>query len=114
MSMPAGGPDPADTPRRHDGRDGAGADTPEQIREQVERTRAELGETIEALSAKTDVTARAREKTAQLRERAAATTGELKDVAAHGVRAARDNRTALLVAAGAVALLLLVWRRASD
>lgn len=117
MNTPSGGGQPADTPRRldgHGGSDAQGADTPEQVREQVEQTRLELGETIEALSAKADVTARAREKTAELRQRAAVATGELRQVAALGARAARDNRAAVLAAAGALALLLLAWRRAAD
>jgi hypothetical protein len=32
--------------------------TPEQVREEIEQTRAELGDTVAALSAKTDVKAR--------------------------------------------------------
>lgn len=38
-----------------------GGEVPEQdaLRARIERTRAELGETVEALAAKTDVTARA-------------------------------------------------------
>ena len=40
----------------------ADADNPEQIREHIEETRQELGETVEALAAKTDVKAQAKRK----------------------------------------------------
>jgi hypothetical protein len=39
----------------------AGSNNPDVIRQQIEETREELGDTIEALSAKTDVKARVRE-----------------------------------------------------
>ena len=38
------------------------ADGPEQIREQIEATREELGDTVEALAAKTDVKAQTKRK----------------------------------------------------
>ncbi len=41
---------------------------PERIREEIEATRRELGDTVEALVAKTDVKARAHEKVASVRE----------------------------------------------
>jgi hypothetical protein len=41
---------------------------PVQIREDIEATRRELGDTVEALVAKTDVKARAQEKIASARE----------------------------------------------
>jgi hypothetical protein len=43
---------------------------PERIREEIEATRRELGDTVEALVAKTDVKARAHEKVASVRESA--------------------------------------------
>lgn len=45
---------------------------PDALRDEIERTREQLGETVEALVAKTDVKARAQEK-------AAAVSGRLKD-----------------------------------
>ena len=54
---------------------GALPDDPEQLRLEIERTREQLGETVEALVAKTDVKARAREQAEQLSQR-------LKDTAA--------------------------------
>ncbi|MEV0895970.1 DUF3618 domain-containing protein [Actinoplanes sp. NPDC049802] len=43
---------------------------PEQLRTEIERTRAGLGGTVEALAAKTDVRTRARRAAVDLRERA--------------------------------------------
>ncbi|MFJ4487349.1 DUF3618 domain-containing protein [Streptomyces longwoodensis] len=81
---------------------------PEELRERVERTRAELGRTVQALAAKADVKARAREKAAEAGRHASRTVGELK---AQGVQLARDNRTVLLVAAGVVLVTWLALRR---
>jgi Protein of unknown function (DUF3618) len=64
-------------------------DNPEELKQEIERTREQLGETVEALAAKADVKAQARAKasqvtgrlrsrTAQARQRAAATTGRLR------------------------------------
>jgi hypothetical protein len=63
--------------------------TPEEIRREIERTRRELGDTVEALSHKADVKEQARQKKDELQERVA------------------SNRTPLLVAGGVVALLVL-------
>ncbi|MEU6093080.1 DUF3618 domain-containing protein [Streptomyces sp. NPDC047085] len=54
---------------------------PAELREQVEHTREELGQTVQALAAKTDVKARAQEKAAEAKEQAAAKAGELKEQA---------------------------------
>jgi Protein of unknown function (DUF3618) len=67
--------------------DTTGGGTPpksaEALTEDIERTRQELGETIEALVAKTDVKARvqhrAAEVSANLRSRAEATIGKARD-----------------------------------
>jgi hypothetical protein len=64
--------------------------TPEEIRREIERTRRELGDTVEALSHKADVKEQAREKKAEVQERV------------------KSNPTPLLVVGGAVALLILV------
>ncbi|MFD7705439.1 DUF3618 domain-containing protein [Streptomyces caelestis] len=58
------------------------ASSPQQLREQVERTRTELGKTVEVLAAKTDVKARAQEKATEVKEQAVARAGELKGQAA--------------------------------
>lgn len=48
--------------------------TPDEIREQIDETRRELGETVEALSAKTDVKAQARDA---VQETKATVTGKV-------------------------------------
>ncbi|AGS67291.1 DUF3618 domain-containing protein [Streptomyces collinus] len=58
------------------------AQSPEELREQIEHTRHELGDTVQALAAKTDVKARAQEKAAEMKEQAAVKAGELKEQAA--------------------------------
>jgi hypothetical protein len=48
---------------------GRGPVDPETLRAEIRRTRAELGETVQALAAKADVKARARESVSQARQR---------------------------------------------
>ena len=43
--------------------------TPEELRRQIEATRRELGDTVDALSHKADVKEQARQKTAEVQER---------------------------------------------
>ena len=65
--------------------------TPEEIRREIERTRSELGDTVEALSQKADVKEQARQKKDELQERV------------------RANPTPLAAGiAGGLALLLLL------
>ncbi|MCX5015277.1 DUF3618 domain-containing protein [Streptomyces sp. NBC_00555] len=110
-----------------------GSPTPDELREQIERTRDELGQTVEALAGKADVTAQAKEKTSAVRERAAEKTALVadqirvktqhaaqlvKDTTPEPVldnlgqvaRAGRANRKPLLVA-GAVLVVFLLVRR---
>ncbi|AYV31870.1 hypothetical protein EES41_34545 [Streptomyces sp. ADI95-16] len=109
---------------------------PEELRAQIERTRDELGKTVEALAAKTDIKARAKQKAAAVKEQAAEKATLVSDQirtkterAAHLVKdkttdpdplfdpagraatAARANRTPLLVAAGAALVVVLLVRR---
>jgi hypothetical protein len=81
---------------------------PKELRAQIERTRAELGETVAALAAKADLRARARDRvggiTARARRRAAA--------AGDAVPARTAWPLAAVAALGAVAAVALVaWRR---
>ncbi|WP_327418657.1 DUF3618 domain-containing protein [Streptomyces sp. NBC_01233] len=110
-----------------------GTPTPDELREQVERTRDELGQTIEALAGKADIKAQAKERTAAVKEEAAEKTAAVadrirgktrhaawlvKDRAPEPVVAevgrvasvARAHREALLVAGAAVVVFLLVRR----
>ncbi|MFB7467804.1 DUF3618 domain-containing protein [Streptomyces sp. NPDC056224] len=110
-----------------------GTPTPEELRELVERSRDELGQTVEALAGKVDIRAQAKEKAAAVREQAAEKTalvaGRIRgktrhaaqlvkdttpepvlDKAGQVARAARAHRKPLLVAGVALAVFLLVRR----
>ena len=65
--------------------------TPEELRREIERTRRELGETVDALSHKTDVKEQARLKKEEVRE-----------------QVSQNPIPLIAVAGGAVALLLLL------
>ena len=90
------------------------ADDPEALRDQIEQTREDLGETVEALSAKADVKGQVREKVderkAQLRDQQAQAQAKLNEVKGQ----AQENPTPFAAAAGGLlALLILIglWRR---
>src|SRR3954470_19778479 len=51
--------------------------TPEQLRAEIEETREDLGDTVEALAAKTDVKTRARERADELKRTALAKKEDL-------------------------------------
>jgi cobalamin biosynthesis Mg chelatase CobN len=75
----------------------------EALREEIRQTRAELGETVQALAAKADVKARAKEQVEQAKARvkaqAAETTGKVRDAAL----VASDKVRHAAVSAGATA-----------
>ncbi|MDG4809127.1 DUF3618 domain-containing protein [Micromonospora sp. WMMD1120] len=72
---------------------GNGTGDTEALREEIRRTRVELGETMEALAAKADVKARLRESAEQakerMREQAAQTVARVRGQAARGAGMAR-------------------------
>jgi Protein of unknown function (DUF3618) len=68
-----------------------GSRDPEQIREEIEAIRRDLGDTVEALAAKTDVKAHVRERVQR-------------------TRASLPNPVVLGAAAAAVAVALVAWR----
>jgi hypothetical protein len=104
-----------------------------ELKQEIERTREQLGETVEALAAKADVKAQARAKasqvtgrlrsrTAQARQQAAVAAGRLSKatpdpvqrVAVKTAATGRDRRVQLVMAAGAVVLAWLAiarWRQ---
>jgi CHASE3 domain sensor protein len=108
-------------------------DDPQQLTEDIERTRGQLGETAEQLAAKADVKARAQAKASQLsghlkgtagqaRQQAVAAAATISKVtpepvqraAAKAAATARQRRVTLAVAVGAAGLAWLViarWRR---
>lgn len=110
---------------------GAVSDDPEQLRLEIERTREQLGETVEALVAKADVKARARERAELLSQRLKGTTAQVKEQAAARTSQARAQATAragqarsqlagqrraqaglaALAAAGVVAGVIVIRRR---
>lgn len=53
--------------------------TPDEIREEIEQTREQLGDTVEALGAKTDVKGRAQEKVEEVKGTARAKVEEVKE-----------------------------------
>lgn len=103
---------------------------PDQIRAEIEETRAELGETVEALAAKVDVKAQLEEKKEQFKGRlqekqdeARATAAEVKEklfhVTAHDVKNAvrqvparvQQRRKPVLISLGVLAAWMLRRRR---
>jgi ABC-type transporter Mla subunit MlaD len=111
----------------------SGPPTEADVREDIERTRQQLGETAEALAAKADVKARARQKATQLKEQAATRAAQVKEQAATrasqvkeqaATRASQtrgqaasswgDNPAALAAAVAAVVftcIAIVLWRR---
>jgi hypothetical protein len=102
--------------------------SPEELRDDIERTRDQLGDTVEALAAKTDVKARTQQKVAEVRagaqQKAAEVAGQVaqqaKSLASH-LPDQSDKRSGALIVAGvamlAVAAWLMVsrpWRNRSD
>jgi ElaB/YqjD/DUF883 family membrane-anchored ribosome-binding protein len=82
------------------GRDTTGSADPDQIKAEIEATRAQLADTVDQLSARLDVPARARERAARAKDTA--------------VETYRESPPAVI--GGAVALVglvvgLVVWRR---
>ena len=98
---------------------GAGADD---IRADIEATRHELGETVEALSAKLDVTHQAKQKVDDTREAIADRADALREkgsqVGARAVDVATDDAGVLrpvvpaaVLAIVAVVVGVVIWRR---
>ncbi|WP_320774695.1 DUF3618 domain-containing protein [Streptomyces sp. CRN 30] len=82
-----------------------GAKGPDELRRQIEETRAALGDTVEELAAKADVKARAQAQMA-----------DLKGSASYAVRTVRERVPMAAVAgavgvAAAVAVGVYLWRR---
>jgi ElaB/YqjD/DUF883 family membrane-anchored ribosome-binding protein len=94
---------------------------PDELRREIEETRAELGDTVEALSHKADVKARAREKAEERKQVATAkaeelkqkvsqaTPDEVKSAASGAATTARDRPEVPAIAAALLFGLLLGW-----
>jgi ElaB/YqjD/DUF883 family membrane-anchored ribosome-binding protein len=97
---------------------------PSEIREEIEQTRGEMGETVEALGHKADVKTRAKESVAakrgQVKERISGATpdaGQVKQGAKRAAGVAQENPIGLAlgsVAVGFVAGMLLPSTRVED
>lgn len=99
-----------------------GADT-EELRQEVDRARHDLGETVEALAAKADVKTIAREKAAHARSAARDRAVSARQAAAARASSAREAATserarttartggAVVASAGAAIALVTVWLR---
>jgi anti-sigma-K factor RskA len=98
------------TARQSRGR-ASGVPAEAELREDIERTRRQLGDAAEALAAKADVKARARQKASQVREQAIARASQARDQAASGWR---SNPAAVGAAGAAVVfacIAIALWRR---
>ena len=88
------------------------SDPKEQLQRDVERTRRELGETVEALAHKADVPGRVKEQAHETRVRMINATDEavasLPEPVAEQVEKARRHPVA--VAAVFAVLILLIWK----
>jgi Protein of unknown function (DUF3618) len=87
-----------------------GAKGPDELRRQIEATRARLGDTVEELAAKTDVKARARAQVAELKGSASHTVHSVQE----HVHVPKVPRAMVLGGLGvgvAVAAGVWVWRR---
>lgn len=84
-----------------------------EMQEEIERTRAQLGNTVDELAAKADVKAKAKEKAAQMRTMALDRVGQAQTVARRVVL----GRVPVGRVAGAVAVVVVAsvavrrWRR---
>ncbi|MER7490059.1 DUF3618 domain-containing protein [Streptomyces sp. NPDC126497] len=85
---------------------GRGAKGPDELRRQIERTRHELGDTVEELAGKMDVKGRARARAEELRDRAGAMTVQMRSSAAHAGEAGLRHRRPAMVAGAAAAVVV--------
>jgi MYXO-CTERM domain-containing protein len=83
-----------------DGNNGTNGTGPEQIEADIARQREELATTVNQLQAKLDVKSRVQEKAAELKDRATTASGR-----------PRPDLTVAAVAALALVVGLVVWRR---
>ncbi|MGW3093608.1 DUF3618 domain-containing protein [Streptomyces sp. NPDC001102] len=65
----------------------------EELRRQIERTRSELGDTVEELAGKMDVKGRARARAADLRDKAGAMSVQLRSTAAQAGHTVQQRAT---------------------
>ncbi|MEU7472265.1 DUF3618 domain-containing protein [Streptomyces sp. NPDC044984] len=83
---------------------GRGAKGPDELRRQIERTRHELGDTVEELAGKMDIKGRARARAEDLRDRAGAMTVQMRSSAAHAGQAGMRYRKPVVIGGAVVAV----------
>ncbi|MFG2355671.1 DUF3618 domain-containing protein [Streptomyces sp. NPDC048521] len=76
---------------RHKTPHGSGAKGPDELRQQIEHTRNQLGETVAQLVDRADVKGRARARAADLRDKAGAMTVQLRTSATHAGHTVQDR-----------------------
>lgn len=89
-------------------------DDPQHLKQEIERTRESLSETVQQLAAKTDVKAIGSAKTAELTGRVRASLEPMRRVVAKGTGTAREYRASLALAGLSVVLgsvAAWLWRR---
>lgn len=86
---------------------GLGAKGPDELRRQIERTRHELGDTVEELAGKMDVKGRAKARADDLRDRAGAMTVQMRSSAAHAGEAGKRHRKPVMIAGAAVVAVVV-------
>ncbi|MFZ1993148.1 MAG: DUF3618 domain-containing protein [Solirubrobacteraceae bacterium] len=84
--------------------------TPEQVREEIERTRAELGETVAQLAAKTDVKAQAHRAVDTAKTTVANKAGQVKDTVSTKTDAIAESARGAMPPSADVARQQLVSR----
>jgi ElaB/YqjD/DUF883 family membrane-anchored ribosome-binding protein len=82
------------------------AKSPEEIRADIDQTRIELGDTVEALGRKTDVKSQAREKVDEIKQRVSSAT----PTSAHEAGAVAKRNPLPLAIGAAVAMGFLIGR----
>jgi len=83
---------------------------PEQLREEIQEDREQLGDTVEALAQKADVKTQVQEKVDERKEQLRDVQEQLKSKVGETAEQAKQQPVALrAAAAGGVALLLLLW-----
>ncbi|MFI2376736.1 DUF3618 domain-containing protein [Streptomyces sp. NPDC018964] len=85
---------------------GRGAKGPDELRRQIERTRHELGDTVEELAGKMDIKGRARARAEDLRDRAGAMTVQMRSSAAHAGKAGLRYRKPAMITGAVVAVVV--------
>ncbi|MEJ3744774.1 DUF3618 domain-containing protein [Actinomycetes bacterium KLBMP 9797] len=90
---------------------GHGETDTELLRAEIRRTRAELGDTVQALAAKADVKARVRASATQTRERVLESAVHTRERAGAAVRGNPVPWAALAAGAAAAIILLMVIQR---